>query len=233
MPHFLAIIPARGNSKGILGKNIKLLGDKPLLAYTAEAALRSGLFEHIVLSTDSPEIASVGRALNIEVPFLRPPELATDEAPMLPTIKHAIAHYAREGFVPDYVFLLQPTSPFRRLATLEFAARQLLQGYDSVVGLTRVPYGVSPYYLMKINSEGYAEFFYPEGLRMGRRQDAMASYHRCGSVFAFSMVCLTAYDDIYGKKCHPLLADETEGINLDTMDDWALAESVIQRGWML
>ena len=224
----LAIVPARGNSKGIPKKNIKLLEGKPLLAYTSEVALASGLFDKVVLSTDSPEIAEVGKKLGLEVPFLRPDDIATDGAPMLPAIQHALAHYAKEGFVPDQVFLLQPTSPFRRVETLKKASALLKEGYDSVVGLTRVPDGFSPYYLMKINPEGYAEFFFPEGLRMARRQDAMAAYHRCGSVFAFTRACLETYGDIYGKKCHPLIADEKEGVNIDSYSDWELAESFIK-----
>jgi CMP-N-acetylneuraminic acid synthetase len=224
MARYLAIIPARGNSKGIPKKNIKLLGGKPLLAWTSEVAQKSGLFDKIALSTDSPEIAEVGRKLGLEVPFLRPDDLATDGAPMLPAIQHALAHYAKEGYVPDCVFLLQPTSPFRRVETLHKSAQLLKEGWDSVVGLTRVPDGFSPYYLMKINPDGNAEFFFPEGLRMARRQDAMAAYHRCGSVFAFTRACLETYGDIYGKKCHPLLADEKEGVNIDSPSDWALAE---------
>lgn len=227
MARTLAIIPARGNSKGIPKKNIKLLGGKPLLAWTSEVAQKSGLFDKIVLSTDSPEIADVGRKLGVEVPFLRPAEIATDAAPMLPAIQHALAHYAKEGYVPDRIFLLQPTSPFRRVETLLKSNDLLGQGWDSVVGLTRVPDGFSPYYLMKI-TDGNAEFFFPEGLRMARRQDAMAAYHRCGSVFAFTRACLETYGDIYGKKCHPLLADEREGVNIDTQVDWDQAENFLK-----
>jgi CMP-N,N'-diacetyllegionaminic acid synthase len=226
MARILAIIPARGNSKGIPKKNIKLLGGKPLLAWTSEVAQTSGLFDKVVLSTDSQEIAEVGRKLGVEVPFLRPDDIATDAAPMLPAIQHALAHYAKEGYVPDRVFLLQPTSPFRRVETLLKSNDLLSRGWDSVVGLTRVPDGFSPYYLMKI-TDGNAEFFFPEGLRMARRQDAMAAYHRCGSVFAFTRDCLETYGDIYGKKCHPLLADEREGVNIDTQVDWDQAEAFL------
>jgi CMP-N,N'-diacetyllegionaminic acid synthase len=228
MARHLAIVPARGGSKGIPKKNIKLLGGKPLIQWTADAARESKLFDKIVLSTDSEEIAAVGRRVGLEVPYLRPAELATDGAPMLPVITNLLDYYKKQGYEPDVIFLLQPTSPFRRVETLKKSSELLLKdGYDSVVGVTRVPDGFSPYYLMKINESGFLEFFFPAGLTMARRQDAMAAYHRCGSVFAFTKECLAKYGDIYGKKCHPLVADEREGVNIDTMADWEQAEALL------
>lgn len=228
---YLAICPARGGSRGIPKKNIKLLGGKPLIQWTLEAARASGLFDKIVLSTDSEEIAEVGRRAGFDVPFLRPADIAGDSAPMLPVIRHALAHYETVGYVPDVVFLLQPTSPLRRPETLREAARLIVEeGFESVVGVTRVPDGFSPYYLMKINGEGYLQFFFPEGYTMARRQDAMTAYHRCGSVFAFTMECLKKHGHIYGDRCHPMIAEEREGVNIDTLDNWEQAEAFIAAG---
>lgn len=232
MARLLALVPARGGSKAIPGKNLKPLGGKPLIAWSADAAKASGLFEKVVLSTDSEDIAEAGRKAGLEVPFLRPPEISTDAAPMLPVIEHALAHYEKQGWVPDAVVLLQPTSPFRRPEMLKEAARRILdEGYDSVVGVYKVPSEFSPYYLMKIGESGLLEFIFPEvALKTGRRQDALPAYKRCGSVFAFSRACLKTYGNIYGKKCFPLVAEGPEAVNIDNMADWEQAETYLKSG---
>ena len=110
----IALIPARGGSKGIVGKNLALLGGKPLLRYTTDAARQSGCIDRVLLSTDSEEIAAAGRAAGVEVPFLRPPELASDHASMSDVLRHCLAWLEGESAEPvEAIVLLQPTSPFR------------------------------------------------------------------------------------------------------------------------
>src|SRR4249919_3866415 len=99
----LGIIPARGGSKGIPGKNIKLLAGKPLLAYTAQAAESTGIFSRVILTTDSEEIAEVGRQCRLEVPFIRPPELARDDTPMLPVMQHVVNWTRGQKWEPDAI----------------------------------------------------------------------------------------------------------------------------------
>ena len=106
-------MPARGGSKGVPGKNTRLLAGRPLLEYTARAALASGVLHRVVLSTDSVEIADCGRRAGLEVPFMRPPALAGDDTPMLPVVEHALDELRRQGWEPATVVLLQPTSPLR------------------------------------------------------------------------------------------------------------------------
>src|SRR5262245_49368383 len=110
----LGIVPARRGSKGVLGKNIRLLCGKPLLQYTAEAALSARRLSKVILSTDHEEIARIGRECGLEVPFMRPAELAEDETPMLPVIQHAVRWLEVRGDSFDAVCLLQPTNPLRR-----------------------------------------------------------------------------------------------------------------------
>mgnify|MGYP001619380412 CR=1 FL=1 len=111
----LGIITARGGSKGIPKKNIRKLNGKPLLAWTIEAAKKSGAFSRLILSTDDPEIAGVGKKYGAEIPFLRPKKLAQDKTPTLPVIQHAIKWLLKkEGYIPDAVMILQPTTPFRQ-----------------------------------------------------------------------------------------------------------------------
>jgi CMP-N,N'-diacetyllegionaminic acid synthase len=118
-PRIIGLIPARGGSKGIPGKNLRSLGGKPLLQWAFEAAKNSGVVERVLLSTDSEEIAALGRQLGIEVPFLRPAELAQDDTPMIAVLKHLIEHLRASGDVPDAIMLLQPTAPLRRAAHLK------------------------------------------------------------------------------------------------------------------
>jgi CMP-N-acetylneuraminic acid synthetase len=111
--HVLGLVPARGGSKGVLGKNVRLLAGRPLIDYTAQAARESGVLDRVVLSTDSTEIAEVGRRCGLDVPFLRPASLAADDTPMLPVIRHAMETLAASGWMADVIVLLQPTSPLR------------------------------------------------------------------------------------------------------------------------
>src|SRR5689334_9403842 len=110
----LGLVPARGGSKGVPGKNVRRLAGHTLLDYTARAARDAGVIDRVILSTDSAEIAQAGRRAGLEVPFTRPASLAADDTPMLPVIEHAIAEMTRSGWTPDIIVLLQPTSPLRR-----------------------------------------------------------------------------------------------------------------------
>jgi CMP-N-acetylneuraminic acid synthetase len=135
---FLGVIPARGGSKGIPRKNLVSVAGKPLLAYTVEAALGSRLLDRVLLSTDDEEIAEVGRRLGLEVPFLRPAELAGDDAPMMAVIRHAVGRLESvDGYRPTAVVLLQPTSPLRTAAHIDAAIELFLkEDADSVVSVS-------------------------------------------------------------------------------------------------
>lgn len=220
----LALIPARGGSKGVPGKNRRPLAGKPLLAYTAEAARASGVCDRIVLSTDSPEIADVGRQWGIDVPFLRPAELAADDTPMLPVLTHALDTLAAGGWRPDVVVLLQPTSPLRRAEHIRSAVDLLVSsGADSVVTVVEVPRHLSPDYVMRID-EGRLQPFLPEGARVTRRQDARPAYSREGTVYACWRSTIERTGGIYGQDCRPLLVDPRDSLSIDTEEDWVEAE---------
>jgi CMP-N,N'-diacetyllegionaminic acid synthase len=223
----LGIIPARGGSKGIPGKNIRPLAGKPLLAYTAEAAQRAGIFARLILTTDSQAIAEAGRALGLDVPFERPPELARDDTPMLPVLQHAVQSLG-EPF--DAITILQPTAPFRRWQDLR-AAAQLLETdehVDSVVSVEPIPDHYSPYFLMKIEDERLLPFM-PDGLRITRRQDAPKAYSRSGDFYFTRMRTLMEENSIYGKNCRPFIVTHKYRVNLDTMDDWTAAERLVEK----
>ena len=226
----LGIIPARGGSKGIPGKNIRLLGGKPLLAYTALAAQQAAICTRLILSTDSEEIADAARQWNVEVPFLRPPELARDETPMLPVLQHAVTEMRARGFFPDATVILQPTAPFRRAEDLAaaFALLQSNSSLDSVVAVEPVPEHYSPYFVMKIES-GRLLPFMEEGLKITRRQDAPKAYSRSGDFYFTRIGTLMEEGSIYGANCQPYIVNHLDRVNLDTLEDWAEAERVVSK----
>ena len=209
------------------GKNIRSLAGQPLLAYTARAAAASGVMDRVVLSTDAAEIADCGRAVGLEVPFLRPAALAQDETPMLAVIEHALGELGRAGWQPDIVVLLQPTSPLRTPQHIGAAVNLLRQsGADSVVTVVQLPQHHSPDYVMRID-DGRLRPFLADGGRVARRQDARAAYVRDGTVYAFLTDTVRRSGSIYGEDCRPLLIDPAESLSIDTEADWAAAERAL------
>jgi CMP-N,N'-diacetyllegionaminic acid synthase len=220
----LGLIPARGGSKGVPGKNVRLLGGKPLVAHAATVARESGVIDRVLLSTDDVDIADAGRRAGLDVPFLRPASLAADDTPMLPVIQHAVAALGDMGWDAEIVVLLQPTSPLRTAAHIRAAVALLRQtGADSVVTVVEVPRHLSPDYVMRID-EGRLRPFLPEGARVTRRQDARAAYSRDGTVYACWRRTLDRFGDIYGNDCRPLVIDAAESLSIDSPADWDEAE---------
>jgi CMP-N-acetylneuraminic acid synthetase len=222
--HVLGIVPARGGSKGVPGKNLRLLAGRTLLDYTATAASQSGVIDRVVLSTDSDEIADVGRRAGMEVPFMRPASLAQDDTPMLPVIQHVITTLTESGWTPDVIVLLQPTSPLRRPWHIRDAVTTLRETKaDSVVTVVELPRHLSPDYVMRIEG-GVLRPFLPDGARVTRRQDARAAYSRDGTVYACWRATIDRFRSIYGERCHPLIVSAADSLSIDSLDDWAEAE---------
>ena len=224
MGHVLALVPARGGSKGIPDKNVRPLAGQTLLHYAAQAASASGIVDRSVLSTDSERVAAEGRRAGLEVPFMRPAALAQDDTPMLPVIEHALNALADGGWQPEIVVLLQPTSPLRTGAQIRAAVQALRDTRaDSVVTVVEVPRHLSPDYVMRID-EGRLVPFLPDGTRITRRQDARPAFVRDGTAYVFWTKTLRETRSIYGERCHPLVVAAHESITIDTPDDWEAAE---------
>ena len=221
----VAIVPARAGSKGIPGKNIKPLCGKPLLGYTADAIRAAGIFDRALLSTDSGDIAELGRGFGLEAPFLRPPELARDETPMLPVIEHVLDWLNTDGTKPEIVVLLQPTQPLRDAADVVRAV-SILQSEpcDSVASVVALPAHLSPDYVMRIDAAGRLTNFLAEGSRVTRRQDVRPAYVRDGTVYAFRTATIREQRSIYGAVCLPLIIAAERSVNIDSPSDWNEAE---------
>ena len=166
----LGVVPARGGSKAIPNKNLAPLGGRPLLAYTADAVLKSRRVTRTVVSTDDPAIATVARGLGLDVPFTRPKALAGDDTAMLPVVQHALEMVRAAGFHPDAVVLLQPTSPLRRAEHIDAAIALLEEsGSDSVVSVIDVPHHFNPVSVMRLDGDRLRPFL--EEPSVTRRQD--------------------------------------------------------------
>jgi CMP-N,N'-diacetyllegionaminic acid synthase len=217
----LAVIPARGSSKGLERKNVAPLGGRPLLAYTADCVLGAVHPLRAVLSTEDDEIAGLGRRLGLEVPFRRPVELAGDEATSLEVLQHAlVCLHADEGYSPEWVVLLQPTSPLRTAAHLDAALDLLMSGgFDSLVSLTLMRQ--NPAWAYRV-SDGLAEPV--ERDRPGRRQELPEYYYPNGAIYATSPMLLAA-DRILGDRCAAFVMEPRESVDVDDAWDMAVAEA--------
>ena len=231
----LGLIPARGGSKGIPGKNRRMLGDKPLLAWTAEAAHAATGLDRVVLSTDDRDIARIGREIGLDVPFMRPPELARDETPMLPVVAHALDALAAGGDDFDAVCLLQPTSPMRTPQTIDRAVTRLARGdVDTVMSVLEVPHEHNPHWVF------FAEGDLERGGRLvlatgasepiPRRQLLPPAYHRDGSIYVVRSEIVRSQGSLFGPRMAGIVGDPDRHVNLDGPEDWARAEHLIAGG---
>jgi len=223
----LAVIPARGRSKEIPRKNLKDLGGMPLIAHTIRSAQQAGTLDRVILSTDSPEIAEVGKRYGVEVPFLRPAELAADESPMAPVLAHAVAFVEKErGKSIDAVVLLQPTSPFRTAAHIDEGIRLLMEtGADSVVGLCKARQ--NPYWMWIIR-DGHVERLLPEGANFRRRQDLPEVHRVNGAFYASRRHVIMDQGQVLGEKVRGIIMTEEDSLDIDAPLDFTIAESMLR-----
>jgi len=229
----LGIITARGGSKGVPGKNLKLLAGKPMLAYTIEAALECAALDRVILSTEDAAIAEMGRSLGCEVPFIRPAELSRDDTPHLPVIQHAAAWMRDHAhYLPDAVMVLQPTSPLRTSADIA-AAIALLEssGADSVLSVSEVPGHSHPSRTLRLDASGQAVLFAtgePVRKRINRRQDLPEAWVMNGAIYACRTKTLFADEpSLYGDTVVAYRMPAERSISIDDMDDWAAAERAL------
>ncbi len=224
----LGLIPARGGSKGIPRKNIRLLGGKPLLQYTIEAAHSARLLDRAVLSTDDPEIAEVGRRCGIEVPFERPAELAGDATPTLPVVQHALRWLEARGETFDAICILQPTSPLRSLGVIDGCIELLeRERVDTVMTVLPVPAEHNPHWVFFRNPEGLLHLATGERAPIPRRQDLPPAFHREGSVYVTRRDVVLVGEAILGERVMGYPLDPERSVNLDDRKDWERAERLL------
>jgi len=227
MPRVIATICARGGSKALPGKNLRPLAGKPLIVHTIEHALACRGIDGVFVSTDDEHIAEVAQRAGAQVPYLRPAELATDEAPKLPAIGHLVAHLERSGMSVDTVVDLQPTSPLRRPEDIE-AALALLDDADLVVSVTEPSH--NPYYtLAEADAEGRLQLSKPAGF--ARRQDAPAVWGLNGSIYVWRRAALTKAiaEGFWSVRAKPYAMPRRRSVDIDDLEDFELAQWLLQR----
>lgn len=218
----LGLIPARGGSKGIPGKNIRPIAGRSLVEWTFRGARAAGVLDRIILSTDDDALLAEAARIGLEAPFRRPADIAGDATPMLDVVLHALRALGEAGYHPDAVLLLQPTSPLRSPETIR-AAVGLLDGVDAVCSVIPVPEEYLPHRMMVLR-DGFLDYAVPDGARYTRRQDAPPAYKRDGNIFLTRAGVLLGGGGFYGARCRPLVSDPAELCNIDTPAQWDEAE---------
>lgn len=225
----IAIIPARKGSKGVPNKNIRDLGGKPLIQYTIDQAVASGVFDEIFISSDSEEIMAIAQENKVVMPFLRPENLSGDHVPMRAVIEHVLEYYKGEGKLVNNIMLLQPTCPFRSVEDIT-EVKKKFEGDDleSVISVKQVPNKFNPYWVYTDNGNGEISLFCGDHEPVSRRQSLPKAYYREGSVYYFAAYNLEKYGNIYGSKIgfHEIHRDT---VNIDTLDDFDEALKLIQK----
>lgn len=223
----LGLIPARGGSKGIPAKNRRLLGGKPLLAWTAEPARAAIRLDRIVLSTDDEAIARIGREIGVDVPFLRPADLARDETPMLPVVAHALDTLEQAGDAFDALCLLQPTHPLRSASDIDRAIDRLAAGdVDTVVSVLPVPHEHNPHWVY-FEHDDRLILATGETEPIPRRQELPPAYHRDGSLYVVRTEIIRDRASLFGPRLAGVVGDPERYVNLDGPKDWDRAERLI------
>lgn len=225
---YLYIIPARGGSKGIPHKNIRLFGGKPLIQYAIETARQLTSDDNICVSTDDDEIISVVEQIGLKVPFKRPESLATDHSSSYDVIMHAISFYEQQGKHYDAIVLLQPTSPFRSVEDVKACVEKYSSEYEMIVSVKNA--SSNPYYdCFECNEKGYLTPSKGDG-NISRRQDAPKVYEYNGAVYVMNVAALKHGTYNLFHKIGFVEMSDTHSVDLDTMFDWKVAELILNEG---
>ena len=218
----IAIIPARGGSKGLPGKNIKLLNGKPLIAYTIEAAKQSENVSRVIVNTDDAEISKVALDYGAEVPFVRPSELASDAAKSIDVLLHTLAWLKKnEDLQIDEIIVLQPTSPLRTTQHIDEAIKMYLEKKaDSVISYCQEEHSV--FWHKFITDEGKFEDIF-NGDYLKNRQEIRPTFYPNGAIYIIKTKLLLE-KKYYSENAYAFLMDKKSSVDIDTMEDFEFAE---------
>ncbi len=216
----LAIIPARGGSKGLPGKNIRPLCGRPLIDYTISVALAAKNISRVIVSTDDEQIAQIAKECGAEVPFLRPAELSGDNAIVSHAISHVISELYKEGYVSDARVIMYPTHPFRSVDTVEGLIDILLSGYKEVT--TYIKVSNPPFSFLSRSENGVLCQLLDHGTPP-KNNVYFKGFGYLYGVFHKNYQCL------YDKYVHTI-TDQVEAVDIDTLEDFFLAEEIIKNG---
>lgn len=222
----LAIIPARSGSKGLKDKNIKLLNGKPLMAYSIEEAIKSKVFEKIIVSTDSQAYAEIAKEYGAEVPFLRPSHLAEDATATNDVIADLLERLSALGQVFKYFMILQPTSPLRTSDDIINAVKLMNdKNANAVVSLCEVDH--SPLYTGKVPEDLRIDGFIKKDIS-SRRQELPQYFRINGAIYLAKADYFMEYCDLYRDRCYAYVMDKKRSIDIDDEFDFKMAEFILK-----
>jgi N-acylneuraminate cytidylyltransferase/CMP-N,N'-diacetyllegionaminic acid synthase len=222
----LYIIPARGGSKGLPNKNIKLLDGIPMIAYSIRAALSSQYKGLVVVSTDDDKIATIAKQYGADVPFIRPAELAQDSSSTVDVIVHALEYYKSKGFTFDIIVLLQPTSPLRNHSDIENCIELLKKNNaDAVVSVCENEH--HPLWSNELPSDGSMKFFLREEVKGKNRQQLPKSYRLNGAVYVSKVSSFLKHKGFIHEGTYAFVMPQDRSVDIDTEIDFKLAELLL------
>jgi CMP-N,N'-diacetyllegionaminic acid synthase len=228
----IAIIPARGGSKGLPQKNIRELCGKPLIVWTILAALKSKFLDALVVSTDSEAIADIAREAGASVPFLRPAAISTDTAPTIDVVDHALDYFkSKRAQTFDYMVLLEPTSPLREDDDIDNMLRRLHEcddSFDSIVSLGEV--GEHPSIMKKVVGDS-VEPYCPELRMAARRQDNQPAFFPYGVAYIAKTSTLAVERTFYTRRCTYYKIKRYQNYEIDDIYDFLAVESIMRNEW--
>lgn len=222
----IAVIPARGGSKGVPHKNIKELCGKPLISYTIKAALDSGIFDKVIVSTDDPMIAEVSKKYGAEIPFLRPDNISGDMATSDDVMLHALKFYEENGVKFDEICKLQPTSPLRTGEHIVEAYNQY-KDKDANFTVSICECEHSPLWCGTIDEDGLLDNFLDDSAKRSCRQQLSQYYRLNGAIYLGKVANFVSEKTFLGKNCVPYIMSQESSIDIDSNLDFLIAETIM------
>jgi CMP-N-acetylneuraminic acid synthetase len=228
MNEVMGLILARGGSKGIPQKNIKILAGKPMIAWTIEAARLSKCISRIIISTDDDQIAEIAKRFGGDVPFKRPDEFARDDSSSIDAVIHAIRWLEEnENYIPEYIMLLQPTSPLRSVDDIQNAVRLMRESHsDSLVSV--VPVEHHPFWTYLIKPDGCLDHFITTDPSHNRRQDLPDVYAVNGSIYIAGRDALLENQSFFSENTQAYIMPQERSLDIDTNWDFYLADLILK-----
>ena len=218
----LAIITARGGSKRIPRKNIRDFLGKPIIAYSIQTAIKSGVFDEVMVSTDDDEIAEIAKKYGAVIPFKRNPETSNDTATTTDVIIEVLNKYKKLGINYDYACCIYPTAPFITVNSLKIGLDKMLED-KTEVAIPVVKYSYPIQRALEVDSDGKLSMIYPEHSR-SRSQDLTPCYHDAGQFYWFKTSAIKKDMELLKMKASPIIIPETQVQDIDTEEDWVIAE---------
>lgn len=222
----IAIIPARSASKGLRDKNIKLLNGKPLMAYTIQTAIESGMFKKVMVSTDSEVYAKIAQEYGAEVPFLRSAENAKDDSSSWAVVREVIQNYAMRGETFDVLALLQATSPLRSAQDIICAFEEMREKRaNAIISVCETD---PPIEQCNVLSENLSLVGFYDDKKYMPRQERKTTYHANGAIYLYKVDAFLTQQTIYDQDCYAYIMNKLNSVDIDDIDDFLIAEAILK-----